>query len=104
IAFAIPSNSVKDVVAQILKSGKVEHAYLGVTLQDLSPTVADTFHLPVSSGILIESVQTGTGAAKAGLKGGTTMTTVAGQDYRMGGDIIVGVAGRPGRTDEGLRD
>src|SRR5215471_17811841 len=39
IAFAIPSNTVKDVVAQILKNGKVQHAYLGVSLQDISPGV-----------------------------------------------------------------
>src|SRR5262245_26645142 len=91
IGFAIPSNTVKDVVAQILKSGKVEHAYLGVTLQDVSSSVAGVFHLPVTSGILIERVQAGTAAARAGLKGGTTATTVAGEDYTMGGDIIVGV-------------
>jgi S1-C subfamily serine protease len=104
IGFAIPSNTVKDVVAQILKSGKVEHAYLGVTLQDVSGSVAGVFHLPVSSGILIERVQSGTAAAKAGLKGGTTPTTVAGEDYTMGGDIIVGVNGSQVRTTEALRD
>jgi S1-C subfamily serine protease len=104
IGFAIPSNTVKDVVAQILKSGKVEHAYLGVTLQDLSSNVVSVFHLPVSSGILIESVQSGTAAAKAGLKGGATNVTVAGQDYRMGGDIIVGAEGKAVRTTDQLRD
>jgi S1-C subfamily serine protease len=104
IGFAIPSNTVKDVVAQILKNGKVEHAYLGVTLQDVSGPVAGLFHLPVTSGILIERVQAGTAAAKAGLKGGTTAITVAGEDYTMGGDIIVGVDGKPVRTTEALRD
>ena len=104
IAFAIPSNTVKDVVAQILKNGKVQHAYLGVSLQDLTANVARVFHLPVSAGILIESVQPSTGASKAGLKAGTTQTTVAGQDYRMGGDIIVGADGRSVRSTEELRD
>ena len=104
IAFAIPSNTVKDVVAQILKSGKVEHAYLGVSLQDLSANVAHMFHLPVSSGILIETVQPSTAASKAGLKAGTARTTVAGQDYNMGGDIIVGAEGRTVRNTEELRD
>jgi S1-C subfamily serine protease len=104
IGFAIPSNTVKDTVAQILKSGKVEHAYLGVTLQDVSESVAGVFHLPVTSGILIEHVQPGTAAAKAGLKGGKTSTTVAGEDYMMGGDIVVGVDGKQVRTTEELRD
>src|SRR5262249_34764251 len=84
IGFANPHHTVKDVVAQILKNGKAEHAYLGVTLQALSSTVSGVFHLPVRAGILIERVQTGTAAAKAGLKGGTTPTTVAGEDYTMG--------------------
>jgi len=104
IGFAIPSNTVKDTVAQILKSGKVEHAYLGVSLQDLSASVAGVFHLPVTSGIMVESVQSGTAAARAGIKGGTTPTTVAGESYRMGGDIIVGVDGKTVRTTEALRD
>jgi S1-C subfamily serine protease len=104
IAFAIPSNTVRDVVAQILKNGKVEHAYLGVSLHDVTGTVSRSFHLPVSSGALIETVQPSTAASRAGLRGGTASTTVAGEDYRMGGDIIVGAAGRTVRTTEELRD
>jgi S1-C subfamily serine protease len=104
IGFAIPANTVKDVVAQILKNGKVQHAYLGVSLQDVTANVARIFHLPVSSGILVETVQPSTAAARAGIKGGTDQTTVAGQDYRMGGDIIVGAAGKPVKTTDELRD
>jgi S1-C subfamily serine protease len=104
IGFAIPANTVKDVVAQILKNGKVQHAYLGVSLQDVTADVARIFHLPVSSGILVETVQPSTAAARAGIKGGTDQTTVAGQDYRMGGDIIVGAAGRSVKTTDELRD
>ena len=48
--------------------------------------------------------QPGTGAAKAGLKAGTIRTTIAGEDYMMGGDIIVGAAGKPVGTTEGLPD
>ena len=49
-------------------------------------------------------MQPATAAAKAGLKGGTAQTTVAGEDYKMGGDIIVGADGKPVRTTEELRD
>jgi S1-C subfamily serine protease len=104
IGFAIPSNTVKDVVAQILKSGKVEHAYLGVSLHDVTAALARAFHLPVSSGALVESVQPSTAAAKAGLRGGSASTTVAGEDYRMGGDIIVAADGQTVRDTEELRD
>jgi S1-C subfamily serine protease len=104
IGFAVPSNTVKDVVAQILKNGRVDHAYLGVGLQDLTASVANLFHLPVTDGILIEHVQPGTGAAKAGLRGGSTSTTVAGESFMMGGDIIVGVGGQSVKSTEQLRD
>jgi S1-C subfamily serine protease len=104
IGFAVPSNTVKSVVAQILRTGRVDHAYLGVTLQDLSGEVARLFHLPTQSGVLVEAVQTSTAAARAGLKGGSTNTTVAGISYRMGGDIIVGAEGKTIRTTDDLRD
>jgi len=104
IGFAVPSNTVKEVVAQILKTGTVQHAYLGVSLHDLSGGVARTFHLPVTTGVLVETVQPGTAAAKAGLKGGTTHTTVAGEDYYMGGDLIVGVGATEIRSSDQLRD
>jgi len=104
IGFAVPSNTVKEVVAQILKNGTVQHAFLGVTLQDISGDAAQMYHLPVKAGVLIERVQPGTAAAKAGLRGGTTHTTVAGEDYLMGGDLIVGVDGATVRTTDKLRD
>jgi S1-C subfamily serine protease len=104
IGFAVPSNTVRTVVAQILKNGRVEHAYLGVILQEIDSTVARTFHLPVSAGLLVQTVYPGTGAAKAGLKGGNVQVTVAGTDYEMGGDIIVAAGGRAVRTTEDLRD
>ncbi len=104
IGFAIPSNTVRSVVAQILEHGKVEHPYIGITLQEIDETIARTFHLPVSSGLLVGTVFPGTGAAKAGLRGGDTQVTVAGTDYQMGGDIIVAADGKPVRTTEDLRD
>ena len=72
IGFAVPANTVKNVVAQILANGKVEHAYLGVTVQDLDANLVRLFHLPVSAGVLVQTVQSGSGAPKAGIKGGTS--------------------------------
>jgi S1-C subfamily serine protease len=103
IGFAIPSNTVKNVAAQIIKNGKVEHAFLGITLASLDAQVAQLFHLPVTSGVLVQSVQPGSGAAKAGIKGGGTQVTVAGESYRMGGDIIVAVDGKPIASADALR-
>ena len=104
IGFAVPSNTVKNVVAQILSSGKVEHAYLGVTVQELSANLVRLFHLPVAAGVLVQTVQSGSGALKAGVKGGTQQTTVAGESYKMGGDLIVAADGEPITTTGALRD
>ncbi|HEY5160446.1 MAG TPA: trypsin-like peptidase domain-containing protein [Gaiellaceae bacterium] len=89
IGFAVQSNTVKQVVAQILKNGKATHAFLGISIQAITPEVANLFRLPVKEGLLIADVTSGTGGAKAGLKGGTREVTVSGYSYMMGGDIIV---------------
>ena len=95
VGFAVPSNTVKTVAGQLIENGKVEHAAIGILAQELTPDVAEEFRLPVKSGVVVEEVQPGSGAAKAGLKGGTTDVTVAGESYRLGGDIIVAANGMP---------
>ena len=104
VGFAIPSNTVKTVVAQLIKTGKVEHAAIGILAQDLTPNLAKTFRLPVKIGVLVENVQPGSGAAKAGIKAGKENVTVAGESYKLGGDIIVGADGAPVHDLAGLRD
>ncbi len=104
IGFAIPSNTVKNVVAQLIERGRVEHAFLGVDAQVVTPELARIFQLPSAGGVLVEQVEPGSGAAKAGLRGGTTQVTVAGQSYRLGGDIIVAVDGAAVDSVARLRD
>jgi len=104
IGFSVPSNTVKDVVAQIVRTGRVDHAYLGIGGQAITPDVADTYNLPVSKGVLIESVKSESGAAKAGLEGGQTQVVVAGETYVLGGDIIVAFEGKQISSIEQLRD
>ncbi len=104
IGFAVPSNTVKDVVAQILRTGRVDHAYLGISGQALTEDVAERYNLPVKSGVLVESVTSKSGADKAGLEGGTRQVVVAGQTYVLGGDIIVAYDGKKISSIEGLRD
>ena len=104
IGFAVPSNTVRDVVAQILQTGHVEHAYLGIAGRPVTDEFAETYNLPVKTGVLVEQVRSGTGAAKTGLQAGETEVVVAGQTYVLGGDIIVAVDGKPIATTEELRD
>jgi S1-C subfamily serine protease len=104
VGFAIPSNTVKSVAAQLIKTGKVDHAFIGISAHAITPDVAEAFRLPVKKGVLVEKVQPGTGAAKAGIKGGSTQETVAGESYTLGGDIIVSANGRPVDDLASLRD
>lgn len=68
IGFAIPSNTVKFVVGQLKKSDKVVRSYLGVTIQDLSAGVADSFKLKSTHGSLVSGVKPGSPASKGGIK------------------------------------
>jgi S1-C subfamily serine protease len=104
IGFAVPSNTVKEVVAQLTATGRVDRAYLGIAGSTVTAELARVFRLPVDEGVLIEAVTEGSAAAKAGLKGGTTDVVVAGESHVLGGDVIVAVGGkRVGSSDE-LRD
>jgi putative serine protease PepD len=93
IGFAIPINTVKDVVAELIKHGKVEHPFLGIEGKTLQPNIGRLFHLPVTSGVLVASVRPGSGAAKAGLKSATSQVTVEGESWPAGGDVIVKLDG-----------
>jgi S1-C subfamily serine protease len=104
VGFAIPINTVRSVVAQIIKSGRVIHAFIGVDVRALTPSVAGVFRLPVKHGLLVEAVEPNSAAAKAGLKAGKTQVTLAGESYMLGGDVILTADGVPVRAAEGLRD
>jgi S1-C subfamily serine protease len=104
IGFAVPSNTVKNVVAQLLRTGKVDHAYLGIVGQGITSDLAQTYNLPVSTGVLVEKVRKPSGAARAGLRPGHSHVVVAGETYVLGGDIIVAFDGRKISTFDQLRD
>ena len=104
IGFAVPINTVKTVAAQLISSGHVDHAYLGITAQPVTATAAKLFHLPVAHGLLVASVQPGSGAAKAGLHAAKQSATLAGETYPLGGDLIASMDGAPLYTIDQLRD
>ena len=104
IGFAVPINTVRDVVAQLIDKGTVEHSYLGVRAQEIDSEIADTFNLDVDHGLLIASVEDGSAAEKAGLRGGTQQVVVDGTNWTLGGDIIVAADGKQLRTVDQLRE
>ena len=103
IGFAVPINTVKEVVSQILENGRVEHAYLGVRMQALDERVAETFRLPVDTGVMVVEVIPGSPADEAGLEGGDQQVIVDGTTYVPGGDIITRADGEAVANPDDLR-
>jgi S1-C subfamily serine protease len=104
VGFAIPSNTVKNVIAQLLREGRVNRAFIGISATPITRDLARVFRLPVSKGLLVQSVQPGSGAASAGLKPGRTQVVLAGESYNLGGDIIVQADKSPVASLDRLRD
>jgi S1-C subfamily serine protease len=104
VGFAVPSNTVKTVIAQLIREGHVDRAFIGIAAVPITRDLARVFRLPVSSGLLVQSVQPGSGAAKAGVKAGTTAVVLAGESYNLGGDIIVQAGNTPVAGLDKLRD
>ncbi|HWB22948.1 MAG TPA: trypsin-like peptidase domain-containing protein [Gaiellaceae bacterium] len=104
VGFAIPIDAVKTAVAQLIQTGKVTDAYLGVGAVPVTTGLAKLFDLPTDAGLLVEDVATGSPAAKAELRAGSSTVVVEGESYRVGGDIIVSANGAPVTTLGQLRD
>ena len=98
IGFAIPSDVVKSVVAQLEKTGHVTRGYLGVTAQEITPGMAKALSLPTqngapATGALVASVSDGSPAEKIGLKPGDVITALNGQKIATPRDLAIKVSG-----------
>ena len=104
IGFAIPSDTVKTIVAKLLADGKVEHAYVGVTLQELDPALAKALALSTDSGLLLQQIHPNSPAATAGLRGGTQESIVVdGVAIAKGGDVLIAIDGHALASIDDLR-
>jgi serine protease Do len=80
VGFAIPINMTKNIIAQLIKSGKVTRGWLGVMIQDLTPELAEKLGIKETRGALVTRVVEGTPAAKAGLKPGDLIIKYGAKD------------------------
>jgi S1-C subfamily serine protease len=101
IGFAVPINTAKAELPELEKGGTVQAAYLGVITLSVDGSLS-ALNLPVKSGALVEEVEAGTAAEKAGIKGGDLNTETSEGKVALGGDIIVGVDGKPIKSSEDL--
>jgi serine protease Do len=76
IGFAIPINMAKQILNDLIKQGKVVRPWLGISVQDLTPEMAEQFQVKEKEGVLIAQVHQGTGAEKAGLVSGDIIKSV----------------------------
>jgi S1-C subfamily serine protease len=104
VGFAIPINTVKRIVPQLIESGRAAYPYLGISAQTL-PTLADLaleYDVPVTRGVLVSTVTEGSPAAQAGLRGGNRTVNFRGAEVQLGGDIITAIDGTPLRSFDEL--
>jgi S1-C subfamily serine protease len=94
IGFAVPVNTVREVTNQLLDSGEVQHAFLGITGTDLTEEIVDVLNLPVDQGALVQSVVPDSAADDTGIQAGSSDITIDGQQLRAGGDVITAVDGK----------
>jgi 2-alkenal reductase len=95
IGFAIPIDAAKFSVAQLIAKGEVTYAYVGITTENMTPSLARALGYKVDHGALIVTVKGGSPADEAGLRGGTRDVNVLGRSVATGGDVIVAIDGKP---------
>lgn len=93
IGFAIPIDTIRAEIDQLIANGEVEHAYLGISGGTITPELAQAINLPVKEGVIVQSVEKDGPADKAGIEGGNTSATIDGAEVSLGGDIITEVDG-----------
>jgi serine protease Do len=97
--FAIPSDMAKTVAEQLIAHGKVEHGYLGISMNDVTPANASFFNLKDASGAIVAQVTPDSPAGRAGLKSGDVIDQLNGRKIADGSALQVAVSqDQPGTT------
>jgi len=102
IGFAVPVDTVKRVVPELIETGRYRHPWLGTLSYSIDPELAQGLGLPVEKGLLVAQIYRGSPAAQAGLRGGDRQVIVGNRRIIAGGDIIVAIDGRPVENHENL--
>src|SRR5580692_8936902 len=90
--FAIPSEIARSSAEQIIKTGKVDHGYLGITMNDVTPDNASFFNLPDAMGAIVSQVVPDSPASHAGLKSGDVLRELNGRKMINGSALQVAVS------------
>ncbi len=101
IGFAVPVNTVKRVVPQLIERGYVTRPWLGIMGQNIGPELAKLLRFP-SEGILVVEVANGSPAYRAGIIGGKKTVRVGNLKVVIGGDLIMAINGKAIKTMDDL--
>ena len=102
VGFAVPINSAVRSMEQLIETGRVRYAWVGVATQTVTPSLARDLGFPAGRGAVIQSVVDGSPAEDAGLRGGEEQREFAGIDIAVDGDLIVAIDGEPVRDADDL--
>lgn len=91
VGFAIPSNTIAQVMPSLITTGSYQHPWLGVAGRDMTPGIADRLGLDEPRGFLVMDVVAGSPAEKAGIQRGNEDTVIDGILIKLGGDVIIAV-------------
>jgi 2-alkenal reductase len=95
VGFAVPINSARRSMSQLIATGEVRYAYVGITTQTVTPSIAERFDYGADRGAAVQGVNPGTPAADAGFQPGRAEEVFEDIRIRPGGDLIVAIDGRP---------
>jgi S1-C subfamily serine protease len=102
IGFAIPINTAKAVLDDLVHLGRVRRPEMGVSTLPIGPELADEMGLSADYGLLIMQVVAGSAADRAGLHGGTERAYLGNMPIRLGGDLIVAIDGQDVQDQQDL--
>ena len=91
IGFAIPVDSIKAILSDFTKYGRVRRPSLGIASLAIGPDLAEQIGLPADYGVLVQKVVAGGAAERAGLRGGTQQAYLGNTPIYLGGDLIVAI-------------
>ena len=92
VGFAVPIDSARRSMTQLIAARRVSYAYVGIETEDLIPTIARRLHYPVLHGAVVTKVNPNSPGAQAGLRAGTDKQELLGAPFISGGDVIVAIA------------
>lgn len=102
IGFAIPVGLVNAVGPELLKNGRVIRPWIGVQGALVSPALRELLRTPLAEGLLVEVIEPGSPAARAGVHGGDLDLVISGEPLLVGGEVITAIDGTPVGTAPAL--